>query len=87
MISILSNLNLYGSLLESDSISNHHWVAVIDEATCNGFFVLVACRKCGMLARKLNSNTWESSKPSSNQWETHSYSSEECSGCLKEIDC
>ena len=84
MLSILSELKIYGS--EPESESDHCWVAIIDEATRNGYFVLTACRKCGMLARKLNSNTWESSRPSSNRWETHSSDSTECPGYLEEID-
>ncbi len=82
MISILSKLNIYGSPPEVES--DHCWVAIIDEATHNGFFVLTACCKCGMLARKLNSNTWEISKPSDDRWEIHSV--ENCPRHLEEID-
>lgn len=83
MFSILSKLNVYGSPPELES--DHCWVAVINEATDKGFFVLLACCKCGMLARRLNSNTWEISKPSSDRWKIHSV--EECPGTLEEIDC
>lgn len=82
MISILSKLNVYGSHPESES--DHCWVAIIDEATHNGFFALTACCKCGLLARKLNSNAWETSSPSSGQWDVHL--EENCPGDLKEIN-
>ena len=82
VISILSELNVYGS--EPEIESDHCWVAVIDEVTSNGFFVLTACCKCGMLARKLKSNVWEVSSPSSDRWEIHTLGN--CPGYLEEID-
>jgi hypothetical protein len=84
MISILSDLSVYGSSPELES--GHRWVAVIDEVTRNGFFVLTICSKCGMLARKNNSTHWELCKPSDDRWRLNSESLNDCPGYLEEIN-
>jgi len=82
MISILSNLEVYGSSPESDS--DHRWVAVIDEVTRNRFFVLTICSKCGTLARKNNSTHWELCKPSDDRWRMSTLN--DCPGLLEEVN-
>lgn len=84
MFSILSKLDVCGSDPESES--DHCWVEIINEVTCNGFFVLTACCKCGMLAKKLNSTAWQINKPSSDRWQMNSLAVAECPGTLEEID-
>jgi len=84
MISNLSNLEVYGG--EPELSSHHRWVAVIDEVSHNGFFVLAICSKCGMLGRKNNSTYWELCKPSEDRWRLNSESMNECPGYLEEIN-
>lgn len=66
MSNLLSRLEVYGS--DPELKSDHRWVTLIYEVNRNGFFVLTICSKCGMLARKENSNTWELCKPSDDRW-------------------
>ena len=89
MISILSNLEVYGSppALESTQGDNHHhWVAVINKSTCHGFFVLTICSKCGCLARKNNSIYWELCRLSGDRWKLNSESLNKCPGYLEEVN-
>jgi hypothetical protein len=84
MISILSDLSVYGS--DPELKSDHRWVTVIDEVNHNGFFVLVICSKCGCLARKNSSTHWELCKLSSDRWRLNSANLNECPGYLEEIN-
>lgn len=65
VISDLEKLDTYGSYPEA--VDDHHWVKIFRQIKSEGYYVLTACKNCGLLARQINSPRWEHCKPNG-QW-------------------
>jgi hypothetical protein len=57
----LSGNKLFGG--EPENETEHYWTLVYKECNANGYYILTACNKCGMLARRTQYTSWEHCEP------------------------
>lgn len=80
LISDLERFSSYGS--EPETVSQHFWVKIFEEATASGYFTLIACKNCGSLARRRNSPSWEFCRPNGSQWILDDSTTQHCDNSL-----